>query len=524
MVYIFPARRFTTIMAEYAAHKSKQSDSLKSLTSYLRKVGIDHKQVMVASLQARNRLVSREQAAFDPTSALDILPANTQAMMCHEICRTCLRLPLFRLWEIIDGYRLVSLACKQFARFVIHCKDDEVFRAGSIAEAGYAVVLGLLRYLHAPETSPVEQHCTQDVPTGSFLAEAALYCRWFHVGTAEVVTTSDVVHVSLKKFKEEVENSAMMSWACKEFAAAFVTATKHGTMPGNFPSDVYAPCACPEEIIPSLPKPVCDMFGLCAIQVLRNCEDGTFTGTLPFSRTGLRSYCSDLEEEVIQGKCVILLHGDGSVERLATVVTLKLCRGDGTFLVHLAPVRESGSRSAKVELPGRKQKGGESKERVLSQIMDGWLRPFAKTLDIGKHKVGSTDKVHKTNEFRVKLTYKRQIMEVAVHDEPELVYVMPGGLNCQALNIRTAILLARQGSKEVEYSLWTWLSEEEFEYLKEGGVADKLKEALQEIAIEPEDFVNARGLLSQVGDDTSEVDDVCHLSEMASSIVWHIST
>ena len=47
----------------------------------------------------------------------------------------------------------------------------------------------------------------------------------------------------------------------------------------------------------------------------------------PFLARGLRKYCGELQKEVKDGKCVLFLRADGSVERVATVVTLKLLSG-----------------------------------------------------------------------------------------------------------------------------------------------------------------------------------------------------
>ena len=117
---------------------------MRALSSFLRKVGVDHKVVIFASLQARERLKSVELSTFDPASALDVLPANTQVQLYYEICRTNLHQPLFRVWDTFDGSRVVSMSCGKFVTFDIFGKDDTVFVAARSATSMYVVVHGLL--------------------------------------------------------------------------------------------------------------------------------------------------------------------------------------------------------------------------------------------------------------------------------------------------------------------------------------------------------------------------------------------
>ena len=80
--------RLTSKLAGSSSLKSKHRPTGNSLSDYLRKAGVDHKLVMVTSLQVRKRLRS--------TLALGILRWKAQGLLHYEIGRKNLGRPWFR--------------------------------------------------------------------------------------------------------------------------------------------------------------------------------------------------------------------------------------------------------------------------------------------------------------------------------------------------------------------------------------------------------------------------------------------
>lgn len=164
--------------------------------------------------------------------------------------------------------------------------------------------------------------------------------------------------------------------------------------------------------------------------------------------------------------------------------------------MHLASVKENGGRKVRVELPGAKQYSGEAPEQALDRILQGWLRPFADYVKSGEPCGELTDRVAKHSDHPIRLTYQRRCQVVAINGELDtsntIVSVITEGEESGAI-VQSAVLLARETSgKGHEYSLWSWVSEDEFEQLLANDAVAKLQVALEECTIPHSTFDHAK--------------------------------
>jgi len=87
--------------------------------------------------------------------------------------------------------------------------------------------------------------------------------------------------------------------------------------------------------------------------------------------------CMRLEQEIKSGKSLVILTGAGEIQRVVSVVALRVRRQDGNIFVQLAKWEQSSGVCPHVQLPGGKQERGEQPFDSVQRFLDTTLSPLA---------------------------------------------------------------------------------------------------------------------------------------------------
>eukprot|EP00927_Polykrikos_kofoidii_P086022 TRINITY_DN9518_c0_g2_i2.p1 TRINITY_DN9518_c0_g2~~TRINITY_DN9518_c0_g2_i2.p1 ORF type:complete len:383 (-),score=39.46 TRINITY_DN9518_c0_g2_i2:145-1293(-) len=181
-------------------------------------------------------------------------------------------------------------------------------------------------YLGAGESTPQ----SYTIVAGSWISEAALWSKWFHTGTALTADTCDLIILDAALFTKHAQTHISMKHIALEYAAHFLQRIVEAS--GTWPSDIEVAGTDYAEIVSSLAPDVRTRIGIDAITHLRSA-----TSFHIFKHdTRLR----ELEEEVLDGRSILLQRRAGVVERIASVSVLRLSCEDGRLLYHIAKIRQ----------------------------------------------------------------------------------------------------------------------------------------------------------------------------------------
>merc|ERR1719277_665689 len=101
----------------------------------------------------------------------------------------------------------------------------------------------------------------------------------------------------------------------------------------------------------------------------------------------------NLEKEVLSGSSVLIIVGNGVVERCVALTVIKLIRTDGCMLVQLGTWSKDKGVTAGCRLPGAKHLEGEIPRTTIQRHIDTELHPFAPYITVDGETVDYTELV-----------------------------------------------------------------------------------------------------------------------------------
>jgi hypothetical protein len=220
------------------------------------------------------------------------------------------------------------------------------------------------------------------VEQDQWLAEAALWCDWRHVGTAEVDTapSCEVLRVgakSLIRFMRAHRGAiGQVSWAyARSFHALLSAAVGNRKHKSHRPSDLRLPFTT-DEVISNLPAAARAFVGYVSL-----CELKTTLKSVQGWMASLSEGWPDvdrLREDVERGDSALVLSRGSrfGVQRVVTMVALHLCREDGRVLVALRRP-DASEEGAEAKLPGLRQEEGEYPEQCYQRLLDNYVGVMA---------------------------------------------------------------------------------------------------------------------------------------------------
>mmetsp|Transcript_33862 Transcript_33862/g.79165 ORF Transcript_33862/g.79165 Transcript_33862/m.79165 type:complete len:1027 (+) Transcript_33862:66-3146(+) len=441
--------------------------------------------------QVRDRVKQRDRILVEKdVKALQVLSHPLLRELRYNLFTPhLLKHTMFRAWGCVEGEILKHLCGESGIEYLFFLPDDELFSAGEAANAGYHLVSGELNYHFEMRSILAGMTATtmQLVPTassavvpkedvrveassGTWLCEAAWWCIWYHVGTATATEPSTLLSLSHQAIANATSTSLTMHAITQEYARNFhlrlVQSEDRGWTP---PTDVRVLHSQLSDIIFSMSTDVHMILGIASLeQALANPRQLKVTSSPDLLK---------MEQEIREGRAIILLDEDGLLQRQVALIVLRLEREDlGAVLTEIA-VYDSDDHiwRPRCRLPGTKQKSGETPQQSLQRFLGTHLECVREDLNVGENCLFTTQReVTASASFGIGTTYNKSIFSISVSEEhmqsmacfghsTEAVHVRMSGrgearddlLRSLALDIREVYVLS--GSDQV--AMYAWLDD-----------------------------------------------------------------
>lgn len=383
--------------------------TLDDVRRFLRQSQVSAALAIRVTKSVHERLLEEHALGEDDVDGLRLLSTKLRSELAFQIRRPhVLKHALFRLWAQIEEVSVEEL-CRDAVEFQFLFPGDVLFRPAQALQQAYYVVSGSLQYTQLPETSKVDNPNEATVAQDSWIAEAALWSKWQHVGKLEAITECQIMVIRLdgilKVLEGDTDLRRAVSHATRNYGQNFWIRLTGLKPPTPQPSDVSVPFAdSPDLMAPDISR------GLLRRLQREHPEADKL---------------QDLQQEVATGRCVLRENADGDVERVVFLVTFRI-EDDGDTLLQLGFVGDGGRlQKGNLELPGTKRPRDELEDEARSRVLSK-LGSLTNYINMGsEHEEVWEDKSHKFNvptqyrraENYVTLKFHRQIIDEAMRTE-----------------------------------------------------------------------------------------------------------
>jgi len=262
----------------------------------------------------------------------------------------------------------------------------------------------------------------------------------------------------------------------REYSFHFHKRTTAASPPNaSWPTDVEIPFTDYASIVVAMRPELQVIIGMSALKHLSSSAPG-YAFLLRLAATRKRR---DLHSQVMDGLCTVLENAHGEVERVTTVLALRILRPDGRVLVQLGSCEDMRI-EVSVVLPGSKIKRGESPDNVRQRLLWTKLAPIAQDVAVRNVEMEVFSKV--STRYKLKTTYLRTVWNASFAGSMQSGKLSPNGASdtvsmptrvrghqSQAVNVAHDVY-AFQTMNTVYF--YAWLSDTEFEELKQPGAED----------------------------------------------------
>jgi len=348
----------------------------------------------------------------DSVKALHDLSSHLRLqLMCATRKPHLLRHPLYRIWEEVDPTSFSQL-CGEAVSFDHLTLEDELFLVTDEALFAYFIIDGAFVYRQSPEFAKVEHE--EEVSTGAkvWVCEAVLWSHWTHVGDMIATTSSQLLTVDADQFLKVISKKSAVTEIAKQYGRQFHLRIISAIPPhAHWPSDLEVPFT----------------GGHYANDLITH-EVGL--GLYNRAKAELRSKISDellhsLEQELKQEKCTLNVDPNGQLERVVTVVTLKIFQEDGAFLAQLGRCGGSSGLKFSCELPGTKRCMSELPQVSLQKVLDRELKaisPFIELLDTQHETVTKESPKYGMNTRYIRTIHEARLLQDCSWDDTLIIY------------------------------------------------------------------------------------------------------
>lgn len=232
-----------------------QHKEMQTLRDYLEQHSVDRSLGARVLQMAENGSCRREWLNDRDVAALGYLPSSLHAELRTAIYGSIIKQhPLFNVWHFLGPVAVKQMCCdaspgddgEGFVNFEFLAPGDELFVKGQDADRAFYIVSGTLHYDMEPAMVDRDTGSSEglEVAAGTWLAEAALWSHWRHVGTAFAKSDCQVLSiraagvVSAMRCHEAVYD---LTW---EYGAKFCAVLALAVPPErDWPTDLEVPMA-----------------------------------------------------------------------------------------------------------------------------------------------------------------------------------------------------------------------------------------------------------------------------------------
>jgi len=385
-------------MVEFQMLRNGRQQKLRLLRQFLSDHTVDLDISYLVQKQVKERLGPTDKLHESDVDGLNLLSAQLLSMLRREIYAPHLVThPLFNLWSGLDPNLFNKLCFTMHFRYLR--QEDDLFVPGPAEAIAYYLSSGSLSYTQEPASSRVTEVFTADVKVGAWLAEAALWCYWIHVGTAEASATSELLMINEDALNSAVNVRHTIRKVVQQYGEVFCKRLKKSAPPdGSFPSDLEGPSY--EDIVTAMEKELQIEIGTDAMK--------------RFARKLWDSPASQkLKEEVLKGKSTVMISASGEIHRVVLVVAVRVENSFGQILTQVGVYdKEKQAIVKEVQLPGQKQERSQDAVESAVQCLKQKTGTLADHVEI----VSTAREVEykQSKEYGVRTKYIRTVCRAVV--------------------------------------------------------------------------------------------------------------
>jgi len=369
----------TATLAQLKGLHQVRDRTMLELEKFLREKGVSREMSVTVRKQVRVRMSQRKPMELRDVAALKLVSLTVMENLRFELFKGPLRShQIFRLMDQTDTEMLHRI-CNTGITLRSCLAEDVLFVQEKVCNEAYLVMNGSIEYTERSHvcTRAETEISPKSAVQGDWLSWVALWSHWYHVGQAQVGSTSEVLTLDVVVVMKCVDTGGDLTNFFHQYSLAFHRRLVSAVPPAaTFPNDLFVPFTDFGEIVLSIGPNEQKFVGTKALESL---EQRSFVWTGMNTHTIQR-----LQREVLIGRCVIVENVDGQVERVVPITGVRLTSGTGKVLIVLAKKRRCDDEfELSGQLPAVKQETGELPGQALERMFGELLRPFAREVRIG---------------------------------------------------------------------------------------------------------------------------------------------
>ncbi|CAE8686777.1 unnamed protein product [Polarella glacialis] len=465
-------------LVNFRMRNAKTNAQLAELRKFLRSSGISTRVSMSVQKQAAERLTTPKPLTIADISALNVLSQTLRAELQFELCApSVLQFPFYRVCQTLDA-AILKKTLVSCIDFTVTSPGDILFLSGAPGTTAFLVSSGKLDYVQVPQFSKVFEQTTKAVDVSRIICEPAIWSHWTYVGTGIASVITSLLAIDVEKHSMLLSSNELIRRLACEYARGYQLRLAAARPPqAHWPTDLEVELATFEEIISSSRASVRRIVSMTGLECLRTQE--AMVATPPFLATkfgwGGPKHLEELEQEVGEGRCILIANNEAVVERTVAVAALQVVNCRGFFLTQLGTWDSKGGLKAGCKLPGTKQNPGETPMEALKRVISKELQPLEDRIDLSSSSARLETVISHSEKYNLQSKYLRtvytaQFAEAGNTDMDNL------GIRFRRRRVfgRVESGLGQLGNLEVfglldkkQLLLFAWLEEKDMEYFRD---------------------------------------------------------
>jgi hypothetical protein len=369
----------------------EKTEKLNLLRRFLRQHNVSDSVSVAIEKQVNQKLSAPERLVLKDVPAGLISTHLLSELKFHMYRPTVTKQPLFLICERMNEMAMRNL-CQVFNHDAL-TPGDTLFDAGVRANSAYVVLFGELNYMQESDSIKSADR-TLLAGKDNWLAEAALWTEWTHVGAAGAKSVCEVLEMNINETLGTLKQYSSVWLIVREYGITFhrllLDHVQHCLPEGSpvvtpnsahcvsvlstfvehgIANDLIMPFTS-LEVFPLMPGPARLKVGLSCVRALQlGRRRGGFFPREPGTKF------EELRKEVKSLRSTLVFSHESKVLRILPVTAVELVHA-GKVLVSLGKRTETGIVSFSCELPGGAQKSGEQTIEALHRFLNGKLSPF----------------------------------------------------------------------------------------------------------------------------------------------------
>mmetsp|Transcript_51463 Transcript_51463/g.122383 ORF Transcript_51463/g.122383 Transcript_51463/m.122383 type:complete len:1164 (+) Transcript_51463:71-3562(+) len=393
-------------MVEFQMLRNGRQQKLRMLRQFLSDNSVDLDISYLVQKQVKERLNLSNRLTEQDVPVLNVLSSQLIAELRMEIYRAHLISHLlFNTWLGMDRQAFMAL-CSELS-FTFLRPDDQLFNPGPADECCFFLISGPTLYRQTPDTSYVDEVEETPVKLKGWIAEAAMWSYWRHVGTVEARGSVQLLLLTVDALNEALQTRSPIRRVVQQYAEIFHRRIIEAKPPdGIYPTDIHIPLVNFEDIVMLMDKESQAAVGHVAIRHLKN--------TFAFGDMGHHA----LKSEVEKGKCNVILCQNGEVLRVVSVVAVRVENGLGQVLAQIGVYddeKEEKSIKTECQLPGLKQNRAEEAKDAAYRCLQEKVPQLVHGVTV--YGCNRITEMKPSKEFGVRTKYVKTVCHAVVDHE-----------------------------------------------------------------------------------------------------------